>query len=207
MRTNRRIIFFSACGLLIFFWIFSAAFEAARPASAKDAPRGKNVPPKAAPKNTPAPFSGVTTGFTAALPDPKRPGKMLYELRGKSGFLQSGSSGFHGSAQSVWARLYQSGVSSAILTAPQAQISSAGKSAVTVTGTGGVVVKSLVEPGTQLTADTVVWQAGTNKITATGHVVYKNGKTGATLTGPRMIADTRVKSIYVTGGGHGTATL
>lgn len=204
MRTNRPVIFFfSAFWTLICISIFSAALETARPASAKDVPAAKNVPPKTAP----TPFSGATTGFTAALPDPERPGKMLYELRGKSGFLQSGGSGFRGSAQSVWARLYQSGVSSAILTAPQAQISSAGKSAVTVTGTGGVVVKSLVEPGTLLTADRVVWQAGTNKITATGHVFYKNGKTGATLTGPRMIADTRVKSIYVTGGGHGTATL
>lgn len=208
MRTNRRafnqrsFIFFSVFCTLIFSGLCFNASEPAPAAPKKDAPAGKKVPAKNVPEN----ISGVSTAFTATLPDPKRPGKMLYELRGASGHIESDASGFHGDASSLWARLYQSGLPSAILTAPQALVKSANK-AVTVTGLGGVVVKSLTEPGTKLTADTVVWYANSNKLVATGHVFYRNGKTGATLTGPRMVADTRVKSISVTGGGHGTATF
>jgi len=203
MRTNRHVrVFFSVFCLLIFSGLL---FEASRPVPAaprKDAPTGKKVPDK----NIPESISGVTTGFTATLPDPKRPGKMLYELRGKSGFIQSDAKGFHGDAASVWARLYQNGVPSAVLTAPQTHVGSVGKS-VTVTGTGGVVVKSLTEPGTKMTADTVVWYATLNKIVGTGHVFYRSGKTGAILTGPRVDADTRLKTVNISGGGHGTATF
>lgn len=209
MRTNQRAsiffrtsIFFSVFCALIFSSLFFNASSPAPAAPKKDARSGKNVPPK----NVPESISGVTTAFSATLPDPKRLGKMLYELRGASGNIQSDASGFHGSAASLWGRLYQAGVPSAVLTAPRALVSSANKS-VTVTGLGGVVVKSLTEPGTKMTADTVVWYANSNKLVATGHVFYRNGKTGATLTGPRMVADTRVKSIAVTGGGHGTAAF
>ena len=198
MRTNRRAVFFSAA-------LFSAVscalgFGVPLPAAPpKDAAAGKNVPRKDADTS----LSGVSTAFSATLRDPKRPGRLLYELRGASGNIQADGSGFHGNASSLWARLYQSGLPSAVLTAPQALVKSANK-AVAVTGLGGVVVKSLAEPGTMLTADTVVWYANQNKLVATGHVFYRSGKTGATLTGPRMVADTRVKSISVTGGGHGT---
>jgi hypothetical protein len=191
MRTNRRaILFFSVFCVLI----FSNLFPAALPAPAKDAPGGKKVPTA---------FSGVSTGITATLPDPKRPGKLLYELRAVSANGQSDASGFHGDLNSVWARLYQNGVPSAILTAPHARGGSVGKS-VTITGTGGVVVKSLSEPGTRLTADTVVWYAGQSKMVATGHVFYRNGKTGATLSGPQAVGYTQLKSVIITGAGHGT---
>jgi hypothetical protein len=191
MRTNRRAILFLSvfCPL-----IFSGLFPVALPAPAKDAPGGKNVPTA---------FSGVSTGITAMLPDPKRPGKLLYELRAVSANGQSDAGGFHGDLNSVWARLYQNGDPSAVLTAPHARGGSVGKS-VTITGTGGVVVKSLSEPGTKLTADTVVWYASQSRIVATGHVFYRNGKNGGTTQAPRMEANTSLKTIYITGGGHGT---
>lgn len=199
---QRAFIFFSVFCLLIFSGLILNVSKPVPAAPKKDAPAGKNVPAKSVPES----ISGVSTGFSATQPDPKRPGKMLYELRGASGNIQSDASGFHGDASSLWARLYQSGLPSAVLTAPHALVKSANK-AVTVTGLGGVVVKSLTEPGTKMTADTVVWYANSNKLVATGHVFYRSGKTGATLTGPRMVADTRVKSVSVTGGGHGTATF
>ncbi len=208
MRTNQRaFLFFSVFCALIFSGLILNVSQPVPAAPKKDAPAGKNVPAKSVPaKNAPESISGVSTAFSATLPDPKRPGKLLYELRGASGNIQSDASGFHGNASSLWARLYQNGFPSAVLTAPRALVKSANK-AVTVTGLGGVVVHSLTEPGTKMTADTVVWYAGSNKLVATGHVFYRSGKTGATLTGPRMVADTRVKSISVTGGGHGTATF
>ena len=162
--------------------------------------------PAAPPKSTAGGVGVVSTGISATLPDPKRPGKLLYELRAQSANGQSDASGFHGDLNSVWARLYQNGVPSAILTAPHAQGGSAGKS-VTITGTGGVVVKSLTEPGTLLTADTVVWYASSNKVVATGHVFYRSGKTGATMRGPRAVGYTQLKSIIITGGGHGSAKI
>lgn len=200
---NRRaFIFFSVFCALIFSGLLLNVSKPVPAAPRKDAPTGKNVPPK----NVPESLSGVSTAFSATLPDPKRPSKMLYELRGASGNIQSDAAGFHGNASVLWGRLYQAGVPSAVLTAPRALVNSVGKSVI-VTGLGGVVVKSLTEPGTKMTADTVVWYANSNKLVATGHVFYRNGKTGATLTGPRMVADTRVKSVSVTGGGHGTTAF
>ena len=160
----------------------------------------------AAAKSAPASLGVVSTGVSFTLPDPKRPGKLLYELRAANANGQSEADGFHGALTSVWARLYQNGAAAAILTAPHAQGGSAGKSVV-VTGLGGVVVKSLTQPGTKLTADTVVWYVNSSKMVATGHVFYHDGKTGATMTGPRMIADTRLKSVFISGGGHGTAAF
>jgi len=203
MRTNRRaFIFFSVFCALIFSGLLFEASRAVPAAPRKDAPTGKKVPDK----NIPESISGVTTGISATLPDPKRPGKLLYELRAAAGNGQADASGFHGGLTSIWARLYQNGAPSAILTAPHARGGSVGKS-VTITGTGGVVVKSLIEPGTKMTADTVVWYANLNKIVGTGHVFYRSGKTGAVLTGSRVDADTRLKTVNISGGGHGTAVF
>ncbi len=201
MRTNRRAVLFSAA-------LFSAAvcvlgtglsLPAAPP---KDAAKSKNVPRK----DAGTALSGVTTGFTAALPDPKRPGKLLYELRAASGNGGAVNGQITGTLNSVWARLYQNGVPAAVLTAPHAYGGDAAKT-VTVTGTGGVAVKSLTEPGTTLNADTLVWYASQSKIVATGHVLYHNAKTGLRLTGPQMDADTRLKTISIPRSGHGTGTF
>ena len=186
METNQRVLIFFS--VLFFGGLF---LDSVSPLSA--------APPKSA-----GPSLGVvSTGFSFTLPDPKRPGRLLYELRAQSANGQSEADGFHGALTSVWARLYQNGIATAILTAPRAQGGSAGK-AVVVTGLGGVAVKSLTQPGTTLTADTVVWYASLNKMVATGHVVYHDGKTGATMSGPRMNADTRLKTITIANG-HGAA--
>ena len=165
------------------------------------------APAKPGPARPDAPPSlGVSgTGFSFTLPDPKRPGRLLYDLRAESAAGQSQADGFHGTLTTVWAKLFQGGVPAATLTAPRALGSSVRGSTV-ITGLGGVAVKSLTEPGTLLTADTVVWYASTNKITATGHVYYHDGKTGATMRGPRAVGDSRLKTLTISAG-HGTARL
>ncbi len=199
MRTNQRPPrFFFA---LFFAGLSSLALTAMLPAAPAKSAMTKNAAPSAPPS------LGITgSGFSATLPDPKRPGKLLYELQAASASGQSQADGFHGSLTTVWARLYQNGQPSAILTAPHAVGGSAQKSVV-ITGTGGVTMKSLVEPGTVLTADTIVWYAAQSKIVATGHVFYHSGKSGLTMRGPRAVGYTQLKSITITGGGHGTGTF
>ncbi len=164
------------------------------------------APPKSAPAKDKAPAVGVVgSGFSFTLPDPKRPGRLLYDLRAASATGQSAADGFHGTLTTVWAKLFQNGAATAILTAPRAVGGTASKSTV-ITGTGGVTVKSLTQAGTILTADTVVWYATLNKMVATGHVYYHDGKTGATMRGPRAVGDSRLKTLTISAG-HGTANF
>lgn len=158
-------------------------------------------------KKPPAPLNlgAAAQGVTVNLPDPKLPGKMMLEVRAREAFGQSADNGFLGRMTHVWARLYQKGVPAAILTAPNVQGSSL-KKTIVVTATGGVVIKSLTQPGTKLSADQVVWYASVNKIVATGHVIYHDGKTGATMTGPQALADTNLKTLQIVSG-HVSALL
>jgi len=153
----------------------------------------------------PPSLGGNAQGITVNLPDPKLPGKLLCEIRADSASGQSAGNGFLGQMRNVHARLYQQGRPSATLDAPNATGNSVGKSVV-VTGTGRVTVLSLSQPGTKLLADTVVWYASINKLQATGHVFYRDGKSGATMTGPRLLADTKLKSVQIVSG-HATARL
>ncbi len=161
--------------------------------------------PKSGSAAPPQDLQGSAQGVTFNMLDPKHPGKMLGLLRAVSATGQSTPTGFVGSMTNVWARLYQSGVPSAVLTAPHVEGSSSKKTAI-VTGTGGVVVKSLTQPGTRLTADKAVWYASLNQIVATGHVFYRDGKTGGTMTGPWMKSDTKLKSVMI-GSGHVSVNL
>ncbi len=158
--------------------------------------------------SAPPVMGGAGQGMTISLPDPKLPGtgKLLYYLRAAASdgqFLPDGS--FHGGVTKLWMRLYQKGVPSAVLTAPQAQGGGTSKATV-ITGKGGVVVKSLTEPGTFLTADTVVWYSSLNRIVATGHVFYHNSKNGMTSTGPFLQGDTKLGT-FATHAGHMTGTF
>ena len=161
------------------------------------APSGKKTAP--APLN----MSAAAQMPVITLPDPKYPGKPLIEVHAKTVDGVGGAS-LLGNLSGVWARLYQHGTGSAVLTAPRVVGSSVQKTVV-VTATGGVVVKSLTQPGTKLTADKVVWypNARTDQILATGHVVYHDGKSGAIGTGPWLKADTQMKSFRM-GAGHAT---
>jgi len=129
---------------------------------------------------SPVNMGGTAQGVTVNLPDPKLPGKLLCEIHADSASGQSAANGFLGQMRGVHANLYQSGRPAATLTAPSAEGNSVGKNVV-VTGTGRVTVTSLSQPGTKLLADTVVWYASINKIVATGHVFYRDGKSGATM--------------------------
>lgn len=158
----------------------------------------------AAPPKPPT-LGATVQGPTITVPDPKLPGRLQLMVHAREIRGTSEGGGFGGTMSSVYAQLYQQGQPSAILTAPLAVASSRQK-AVVVTATGGVVVKSLTQPGTRLTADKMVWYAGQNKIIATGHVVYKDGKTGAVLTGPSMTADTRMQTVQM-GPGRAAANV
>ncbi len=137
------------------------------------------------------------------VPDQKYPGHLLVEAHVKA-VDGTGGLSLLGNLTGVWARLYQRGAPAAVLTAPHA-VGSSYQKTVVVTATGGVVIKSLMQPGTKLTADKVVWypNARIDQIVATGHVVYRDGKSGATATGPWLKADTQMKSFRM-GAGHAT---
>ncbi len=158
----------------------------------------------AAPTKPPS-LGASVQGPVITVPDPKRPGKLQLMVHARSIQGTSTGGGFGGTLIGVYAQLYQLGVPSAILTAPKA-VASSRLGTVVVTATGGVVARSLTNPGTTLTADKMVWYAGQNKIIATGHVVYKDGKTGARLTGPSMVANTQMQSVSM-GSGQASANL
>jgi hypothetical protein len=143
----------------------------------------------------------VERGFKATIPDQKRPGKLLCYVEAASAEGQSADTGFLGKMTQVLAKLYQQGQPSATLTAPRADGSGTPK-ALVITCTGGVVVHSLTQLGTVLTADTVVWYSKSNQIVATGHVVYHDSKTGVTASMPRFVADTQLKTFHSEGPGH-----
>ena len=143
------------------------------------------------------------------LPDPKFPGKgvPLLHVRAATATGQSAESGFLGSMTQVSALLYQQGKAAVILTSPLARGDSL-RGSVVVTATGGVFARSLLHPGTTLRADKLVWTPSvrTGQIVATGHVVFTDGKTGATISGPRATADTAMKTLTM-GASHVSALL
>ncbi len=153
--------------------------------------------------SSPPNLSGTIESPTIQIGDPKLPGKLLAVVKAGGFRGVSADQGALGNMTQVHALLYQKGKQSATLDAPVAHFSqnSATKNVVAV-GTGGVVIRSLAEPGTRLTADVVTWYAGLNKIVATGHVVYHNVKAGWDVQGPTMTADTQLRSV---GGARGRA--
>lgn len=168
---------------------------------------GAAAPAKKSPPPVPN-MGAVATGMTVSLPDPKYPGTgwLLYYLRAAAfdgGFLPDGT--IHGNMTKIWARVYQKGVPTAVLTAPQA-LGGGTKKSIVITGRGGVVVKSLLEAGTILTADKVVWYVNSSQVVATGHVYYHNGKSGMDFHGPLLRADTKLQSLH-TGPGHMTGVF
>ena len=159
---------------------------AAAPGAKKSMGKKPSAPPN---------LSAIIQSPTIQIGDPKLPGKLL--VSGKaSGFSgASADKGALGSFTQVSVLLYQQGRQAATFDAPVAHINenTATKNVVAV-GTGGVVIVSLTEPGTRLTADVVTWYAGLNRIVARGHVVYHNGM-GWVIRSPAMTADTRLHSV------------
>lgn len=148
-----------------------------------------------------APSIGVSGAYTITLPDSKLPSKpgIVAHVRSLSGQIVGGT--LHG----IYARLYRQGVPSVILTAPTATVANSGS--LVVTATGGVVAKSLTQPGTTLTADKMVWQAGQGTIIAQGHVFYKDSKSGGTMSGPYAVWDIKTQTLNSNGPGRATMKL
>lgn len=185
------------------------------PLQAKSAPEQASSPgtlletaAQAAPAKAAKPSAGAADNLgvsgqavTIFQPDPKLPGKFLFKIYARGITGQSVSSSFSGALTGVSAVLFQKGQASATLSAPTARADSGQQQ---VTASGRVHVKSLREPGTILDADTVVWHAKTNIIDATGNVLYRNGKNGVTLRGPRFRANTALQTISSAGPGSGS---
>jgi len=88
--------------------------------------------------------------------------------------------------------LYEDSVAADRLRAPTVTVDN---STQVVTATGGVVVTSLTQAGTQVTCDKMIYYAEKAKIAGTGHVVFKKG--GFTQTGPSFAADVKLKSVIM----------
>ena len=166
--------------------------------AAPGAKKGAAKKPPASPR-----LNTIGQGIVVDLPDPKFPGRgvPLLHVRAATATGQSAENGFLGRMTQVSALLYQQGKAAVTLTSPLARGDSLGASVV-VTATGGVFARSFLHPGTTLRADELVWtpNAHTNQIVATGHVVFTDGRTGATMRGPRATADTAMKTLIM---GHG----
>jgi len=169
----------------------SAPSRVTKPASVKKTQKNK----PAAPVN----LGAVVQGVEVNLLDPKQPTRLLCHIKAAT------ATGFLGSMTGVSALLYDKGKPAATLASPLARGSSL-RGSVIVTATGGVYVKSLLHPGTTLRADQVVWKPRVNQIVATGHVVFTDGKTHATIKGPQATADTAMQSLTM-GSSHVSAVL
>lgn len=161
---------------------------------------------QAAPKHAAAPQAGAGDnlgvagqGVTIFQPDPKAPGRFLFKIYARRITGQSVSNAFSGALTGVSAVLFQKGRATATLSAPLARADSGQQ---VVTASGRVHVTSLIQPGTTLDADTVVWHAKTNSVDAAGNVVYHSGKNGITARGPRFHANTALQTITSVGAGQ-----
>lgn len=123
--------------------------------------------------------------------DPKYPGKHLWIIWAKGGTGASESNGFQGTLIGITAKLFNKGVAAAKMFAPKAVGSSATQ---TIVATGRVTVISLQQPGTTLKADKITWYAKTNKIVATGNVIYHTANDGVTMHVNSLQANTMLKS-------------
>lgn len=180
MRINRVGAMGAACLLMT---LGSASVQAAPKKGKPVAPLGSNI--------------GVvsTGGVTFVVPDPKVPGKPQFRVQAKSGGGSSLATGFLGNLNDVTATLYQKGVAAALLTAPHARGNNIRRTVVLV-AYGGVRVHYLLQPGTEMRADTVTWYASIDKIVGQGHVFYRD-KTGATMTGHTFVGHTQAKDFAI----------
>jgi hypothetical protein len=151
------------------------------------------------PTNAASNLGVIGQGSYITQPDPKRPGKFLWKLWAREFIVKSPENSVSGSLIDISATLFSNGVPSATMTAARAEGDNVHN---TIIATGGILIKSLVEPGTKLQADKIIWYARENKILATGHVFYKNGKSGMTIKCPAIVADTVLKSIRSSNSGQ-----
>ena len=133
----------------------------------------------------------VSSDLSGEYPDPKRPGKLIMTMTASSlvGTFGNSAGETSGVITELRAILYDKGIKAAVLTAPKARTYDGGHK---VVANGGVRVMSVLHPGTYLTADRAVWLFATNKVIAEGHVVYHDGKSGATFRAPSMVCDTKL---------------
>ena len=116
----------------------------AAPGAKKGAAKKPSAPPN---------LSAVAESPTMTIGDPKLPGKRLAVVKADGLSGDSGGGGVLGTMTQVHALLFHQGKEEATLYAPAAHFSQNNATGnVVAVGTGGVVINSLMEPGTRLTA-------------------------------------------------------
>lgn len=140
----------------------------------------------------------TNSNIYAVQPDPKRPGKFMWKIWASGFTLLNPGNQITVTVQDVSALLFQAGQAAATLRAPLATYDNIKH---TIVASGGVLVRSISEPGTTLRADNVVFYAATGKLKATGHVVYHNGKTLMELHTNELDGDTKLKTLSSNTGG------
>jgi len=148
----------------------------------------------AAPAAPPDGLGASLSGFNVALQDPKMPGRPLVKIWAGSMSGSFNGQGVQGTINGVSATLFQRGVAAAKLTAPTVRGDNMQD---VLVATGRVTVVSLQQPGTLMRADRMTWYPKKNKVFADGNVYYRDGKYGATMNAPHIIADTFLKKIVV----------
>lgn len=155
-------------------------------------------------KDNPLSQMGATgEGIRGSLPDPKLPGKLLWRFSARSLAGVNSAGGLQGTLLGVDATFFQKGAPAARLLAPKVQMDGT-KKRVAASGRVKMTALAKTQKGTSLTADRLIWYAAINKVVALGHVLWKDGKTGATVEAPGMVADTKLETIHSSSGIQGT---
>jgi len=157
-----------------------ASASTSKPKSLKDAQHGR----------TGVTVSGPSTTFE--FPDMKHPGRFLAKVWAKGFKTDAPSSTVYVTLTGVSGTLFQKGVPSAHFTAPEAKGDTAAQQ---IVATGRVKYTSLINKGTWVEADRVVWSAKTNKGVATGHVVMRYGQSGLTAHTSKLNFDTGLRTV------------
>jgi hypothetical protein len=161
-----------------------------------------NAAPKAGPHSTPTPNNARVTAprMYVEQADTRHAGRLLWKMWARDVDVISPVQTVYATFRNVHAVLFNNGTPSATVDAP---VVHADNEQFAINGSGRVLVKSLVQRGSWLKADTVTWYAHKNKGVATGNVVMFSAPSGMTVHTPRLYFDTALKTVQ-SSAGYGT---
>lgn len=170
-------------------WLLAACGMSHNRAAASTSAKGKSIKDVKPPPSSVS-VSGPSTTFE--FPDIKHPGRMLAKVWAKGFRSDAASNTVHVTLIGVNGTLFQKGVASAKFTAPQAVGDNVSQQ---IVATGRVTYTSLINKGTWIVADRVVWSAKTSKGTATGNVVMRYGQSGLIAHTSKLNFDTGLRTV------------
>ena len=167
-----------------------------RPAEKKQAAEKQAEPEK---KNEDPPLAGEVRDLDLTLTD--KNGVVVVRIKAQAGLVgRTGGGGsavgnVAGATTRTEATLYDKGKPAAILTARRIRADQATRA---VTGEGDVIARALAQPGSPtVRADRMTWRPGQNAIRGAGNVLLT--RDGFRMPGESFVADTRLRTIEVTG--------